>query len=271
MQLRDYMYLDLKRLEDYLSILDRGELRELREIVREEESANEVPMPRLGKSSDPSQPKRESTTERILSVSAKHSFNQLYEKLSGSLIDVDNNDTSDAIKRGVAVEAIRSFEPSLVARIIDAFLDHMRIMKTIAPKDKEAKQAFALLSSFFQGGVDKERDVSIVSYSTDTAYSIVFLAERKYLLRSPDEFNDEMTLVGKVRRIIPSDQDLDLLAFSNVLPRHMTATAADSREMLDDMMEGFGGWREVFGPRPDRDALVMKGPAIIIDPLAVFI
>ena len=36
MQLRDYLYLDLKRLEDYLSILDPGEIKDLRQIIRDE-------------------------------------------------------------------------------------------------------------------------------------------------------------------------------------------------------------------------------------------
>ncbi len=97
MQLRDYLYLDLKRLEDYMSILDPGEIRELREIIREENAGLEVPMPKLGQVTDSGKPRREETMERSLSVSAKHSFNRLYEKLSKTLIDMDKGDSTDEI------------------------------------------------------------------------------------------------------------------------------------------------------------------------------
>ncbi len=137
-------------------------------------------------------------------------------------------------------------------------------------KDAETKQAMALMSNLFRGGTDKERDVPVVANSTNSTYSIAFLAERQYLLRNPEELVGEMTLVGKVRRVIPEGENLDLLAFSNVLPRSLRRSATASSQMRDAMVELFASWPEELGPALDRDALTMKGPVIIVDPLAVF-
>lgn len=273
MQLRDYLYLDSKRLEDYMSILDPGDLRELREVIREDNAGLEIPMPKLGKSSDIGSGKREETTERALSVSAKHSFNRLYEKLLETLIDVDTNVNADSIKRGMAVEATREFEPSPVAQMIDSLLDLIRMMQSFnVPelKDEETKHAMAFMSNLFRGDTNREKDVPVVSNLSDATYSIAFLAERQYLLRRPEELSGELTLVGKVRRVIPRDQDLDLLAFSNVLPRSMTRSTGASAEIREAIVQLFANWPEELGHALERDSLIMKGPIIIIDPLAVF-
>ena len=271
MQLRDYLYLDSKRLEDYMSLFDPGELRELHMTIREDNVG--IPMPEFAQPTDSGSGRREETIERTLSVSAKHSFNQLYDKLAGTIKDVDQGAETNTTRKGIAVEATRQFEPSPVAQMIQALLDLIRMIQAFGAsqlKDIETKRAIDLLSNLFPEDRERERDIPVVSNLSGAGYSIAFLAERQYLLANPDELSGELTLVGKVRRVIPQGQDLDLLVFSNVLPRSITSNAGAGAEMYEAMVQLFTNWPEELGPALDRNALAVKGPVMIIDPLAVF-
>jgi hypothetical protein len=89
-------------------------------------------------------------------------------------------------------------------------------------------------------------------------------------LRDPDELTGELTLVGKVRKIVAAGDHIDLLELSDVMPRAMRRSAASSKQFREGIVELFSNWPKELGTPLDRDALEMKGPVIIVDPLAIY-
>lgn len=271
MILRDYLYLDTKRLEDYMSNLDPGDLKQLKETITKDATDGEPPSPALGEpnESDPSNTKEK--RETVLSVSTKHSFNRLYDKLSeGNLVDLDEKDLK--IRRGQAVEVTREFTPSPITQMIESLIELMRMMQAFdAPElqDPDAQQAIAFMSVFFSEEEMKNKGLPILSTDDGAGYSIVFTAERQYILRDPDEMFGEMTLVGKVNKVIPEDSEIDLFDLLKVLPRNMRRGDAGT-QIKEAIIELFTSWPQELGHSIDRSALSLKGPAVIIDPLAVF-
>jgi hypothetical protein len=265
-ELRDYLYLDLKRLEDYLSILEpTGEVQQLVQTIHHERMQAES-MKKFGVPADGSGPLAEVTTERTMSVSAKHAFNRLYEKLSDSIIDID--ETPAEVKKGSAVKVSRDFEPSPVAQMIKSLPDVLRMIMTSAEpeQDEEEGRMAALILDRLLKDSGEECDIPIIAKAPSPSYSVLFLADRQFILRGPAEMAGDMTLVGKARRVIPDDQELNLLSLPNVVPPGIRQTGIQD----DDIVELFTDWPEELGPELDDGALTIRGPAIIVDALAVF-
>ena len=257
-ELRDYLYLDLKRLEDYLSILEpTGEVRQLSETIHNER-VQAASMPKLGEPADEGDSRpAEVIIERTMSVSAKHAFNRLYEKLSDSMIDIDEK--PGEVTRGSAVKVTRDFELSPVGQMIESLPEAMRMsVSSESELDEKEEEMAALVVNRLLKGSDTQHDIPIIAKASSPSYSVVFLADPQYMLRGPDEMAGDMTLVGKVRRVIPDNQELNLLTLPNVLPRGIRQSGLED----DDIAELF--------TELDSDALTIKGPAIIVDVLAVF-
>lgn len=256
MLLRDYLYLDLQRLEDYLASFYPGQVTEIRKI-QEERKARSVEF------NKPSSSGGSSHEEITLSVSAKNSFNQLYETLSDSIINIDEK--PGEISGKALVEVTRDFKLWLVPKRIDSFLKFLKGMQSSPEWNDEADDVLTFLSDLLREDSSK-RDALMIANSDTLSYSVVFLADRQYMLRKPDQLTGEMTLVGRARRVVPEGQEFDLLTFSNMISNNMNA----NESTRDALIEIFEDWPDELSPEPDPDALAMKGPAIIVDPLAIF-
>jgi hypothetical protein len=263
-QLRDYLYLDLKRLEDYLSILEpTGEVRQLVETIHKERVEGEksfgVPADEGG------QP--EITTERTISTSAKNGFNRLYEKLSDSIIDIDEDPRE--VKKGSTIEVTRHFQPSPVAQMIDSIPEVLRIITSSAEVelDDDVKERLVELRLDLLKDPRMQHDIPIIAKVLGPSYSVVFRAERQFILRSPAEMADDMTLVGKVRDVIPDNYELNLLTLPNVVS---LSRIQQSGMQADDIVELLTDQAEEVGLELDSDTFTIKGPAIVVDALAAF-
>lgn len=243
-ELRDYLYLDLKRLEDYLSILEpTGEVRQLSETIHNER-VQAASMPKFGEPADEGDPRHgEITIERTMSVSAKHAFNRLYEKLSDSIIDIDEK--PGEVTRGSAVKVTRDFEPSPVGQMVESLPEVMRMILSSGESeldDEEGKMVELVVDRLLKGS-DTQHENPIIAKASSPSYSVVFLADPQYMLRGSAEMAGDMTLVGKARRVIPDNQELNLLALPNVLPRGIRQSG-----ILDgDIDELFTDWPEELG------------------------
>lgn len=266
-QLRDYLYLDLKRLEDYLSILEpTGEVRQLSETIHNER-LQASSMSKFDEPANEGDPRHgEVITERTMSVSAKNAFNRLYEKLSGSIIDIDEK--PGEVEKGSAVEVTRDFKASPVAQVIESLPESLQMFMSSAELelDEEEKRILLLKLTPLLSAPSKEGDIPIVAKAPRSSYSIVFLAEPQYILRGLAGLVGDMTLVGKAKRVIPDNQELNLLALPNVLPPGIQQSGMQD----DDMLELFTDSHEELGFRLDSDAFTIKGPVIVVDALAVY-
>lgn len=264
-ELRDYLYLDLQRLEDYLSILEpTGEVRQLVETIHNERIQT-VSVPKFGEpANEGSTQQGGKTTERTMSVSAKHAFNRLYEKLSGSIIDID--ETPEAVKKGFAIEVSRNFKVSPIAHMIDSL---PQVLQTIihddGPElDEEVQRQISLKLEPLLKSPDVNHHIPIIA--TGPHYSVVFSADPRYLLRGAAEMAGDLTLVGKAKKIIPDGQELNLLKLPNVLPPGIQQIGLDD----DDLFDLFEDWPEELDSGQGNEALTIAGPIVVVDALAVY-
>lgn len=240
-------------------------------VSRDESQSTRGSTPQFAAPNDAAKARREETQERVLNMTAKHSFNRLYDQLRQSLIDPDVG--TDSLRRGAPVEVVRDFEPSPITEMIDNLFELIRMMQEFDMpqlQDAQLRQSIAMMSALLDSTGERRKSVPMVSEGLSSNHAVIFIAEASYILVDREEFFGEMTLVGKVRKIVPEGQHLDLLDLINIFPRAVRRSAAAGSQLREGIINLFANWPKELGPSLDRDALNLAGPALIVDPLAVF-
>ncbi|WP_304453112.1 hypothetical protein [Nocardiopsis sp. YSL2] len=270
MILRDFYYLDTARLSDYISNLDPGDTKEIRETITQESDQGPGV---VELDADPGivQMPQKKMRERVLQISEKHSFNLLYGKMQESLVEIDDDVDVSSLKRS-AVEVTREFELSPINNMIDSLFQLIKMMQSMdAPelKDAESRQIITMMSVLFQNPDEKKDETSLVSMGNDGELSVVFSAQQQYMLRNLKDLEGEATLVGKATKVIKEGDSLDLLSHLRILPRSIRR----NQGMRESLMKMFEDWPKELGlgPSVGHDSLVIEGPVVVVDPLAVFI
>jgi hypothetical protein len=137
MLLPDYMYLDIDRLQNYLSTLDPGEVQEFTVTTRAQRG-NEG---RAGfrfhitEAGGGARSEDEITRERTMRVTAQHMFSRVHEELdkANSIKVFDEEDPLERkkLRRREVVEITRSFSPSPLNSAIDGIMNLMGVMEQI--------------------------------------------------------------------------------------------------------------------------------------------
>lgn len=124
MILRDYMYLDTGRLQDYLSSLDPGVIEEFTEQTRSQldKEGRAGLRAHILEASGGGRSQEETTREQTVRVTAQNMFSRIYEELDKSssikVFDEDDSLTLDQVRRREVVEITRSFSPSPINDMI---------------------------------------------------------------------------------------------------------------------------------------------------------
>jgi hypothetical protein len=273
MDFRDYLYLDSKRLEDYLSHLEPGVLQELRETETSEQTnaARGAPMGAV-----PGTPSAlTSSSERTVKISEKNSFNRLYGKMKSEESIGDINDAAWRPHVRGMVEAQRYYQPSPVNEMIDSLFELIEMMQEMdvpGIKDSDSQQTIAMMSTLLKSPAGDDRSLPMISNKDEDShpYSVIFSTKREYLLCDEEEFEGEMTLVGRVSKHVAAEESLDLLDYLQILPRKMRRNKAISGKIKEGIVQLFENWPDGLGPSLDREALIVPGPVIIVDPLVVY-
>lgn len=275
MQLRDYRYLDREKLEDYLSGMDTGVVESVKEVIKTEDSPDSVSNPPTLGAAPPSQSSVETTNERVLSISAKHSFSRLYDAVGDSLASFEDGLPTDVtLKKNQVIEITDEFYPSPINQMIDSmtnFMDTMQQMSFMGGMEAldtpEGQQAMQLMSTLFAGNTETNM-LPMVAGQTDQT-KLLFMAVEKYIIGSREDFEGELTLFGKVAKVISPSESVDLLELLKVLPRSLRRGGmADSFRAT--MVEAFKQWPSELGGGIDAAALTLAGPAYVITPVAVY-
>lgn len=277
MALRDYLYLDTGRLEDYLSDLDPGSLQSVREIVREaSHEGGREPMPSLGEEPRPaSRTETEEMKERTLNISAKHSFSRLYDALGAAnrikTKEVDEPLGIDDLEKGDVVELTRDFAPSPVTQMIESMFELLKIMQGMGLGNEFAgsEEAIQGMSLLFQRD-EQDPDLPMISEVVADDATVLFVAQRRYVLCSTDDFEGEMTVFGRAQRLIPTGTQVDMFDLLRVFPRSLRRAKGDGRSMRDLLVEMFEKWPDELGGPVAKESLTLTGPAVFINPVAVY-
>jgi hypothetical protein len=197
MLIRDYLYIDASRVEDYISSLDPGKIEEIRETFRTssgKEARGEVKAGVVGGGGG-GRAEEELTREQTVKISAQSMFNRVYDELdsTGSILKLleDQPLELDSLERGQVVEITRDFTPSPINQMIDSLFDLMALMSGFAEteqqlQDEEFKAGIQLMAMLFRGE-HREPEVPMVAKNAELGASILFVAKARNIVVELDD------------------------------------------------------------------------------------
>jgi len=140
------------------------------------------------------------------------------------------------------------------------------------PGDQKEQDIRAVIE--FLGGTQEDKDIPMIAMDDEEGFSVVFTAKSRFIdpSCSEEDFVGEMTVFGKVSRILPANSSMDLmdlLGLLKSLPRRMrrSGSIADLKRRL---LHGFEDLPESLGGPINREEFIVHVPAIIVSPVAVY-
>lgn len=104
--------------------------------------------------------------------------------------------------------------------MIDSFFEIAQMMQQFNPGEmdnRETQEVLAIMTTLFAGQQDAE-DKGLPMISEEAGTAFLFVAQSQYLLRTPEEFQGEMSILGKISRVLPPGSQVDLLDLLKLFP-----------------------------------------------------
>jgi hypothetical protein len=280
--MRDYLYLDGQKLQDYSAGIDLGNVQSVREIARRNRrpgAGPETPMLGTASMSGSVETEEESTRERVLSISDRDWFSAFYTavKTDMPIFEEDVEIDFDQIGKNELVEIVRDFSRSPINAMFESITEMGTLIQRSAGlpgvdvDQAQVQQTMTMLELMTNSNQGDTKTVPMLSDPiSDGDVPVLFLALESSLMVATDDFEGEMTLVGKIAKKVMPGKAVDLIDELKILPRslrRMKDVSGGPREgivtLLSTLPESLGG------PVP-ASALSLQGPAAIVTPLAVF-
>ena len=280
MILRDYLYLDTERVQDYLSSLDPGITDEFEETVKEGSGreGNLGIKAHFLAAGGRSQSQEESIYETTFRIRAQNWFYRVYDQLKDDdAIRVYDQDEpidlgADRLRRGDVVEITRNFAPSPLNKMIDQIFDLVDLMTKLGLTEKlgdeNTQQALSMMTMVFRGDHD-DTEVPMVARASGQDASVIFTAKSDFLLRSEDDFYGDMTVFGRVQRVVAASAAVDLFDLLR-MPARLRRLGASETNIKAAILELFESWPEELGGPLDKEAIKVPGPALVVTPVAAY-
>ena len=282
--LRDYKYIDVARITDYLSSVDPGVSGELTQRIRSNTGLDisggiNIQAFKLGGGARKGD---ESEVQQTVRVYAQHMFNRLYEEVqnAGSVktIDVDTPLEMDGLSKSSVLEITRDFRPSPLHQMLDSFTGVMDKLEFLGMADvledeledeTDMQQVMKIIGML--RGEAGNTEVPMFSKAEEAGHaSVVFVARENFVLGTGTEFRGEMSLFGKVQELIPVGSSIDLLDLLRVLPPGVRDTGAFGSEFKEEIRTLMSGWPEEFGGPIDTNEAIIEGPVVVMTPVAAY-
>lgn len=278
---RDYKYLDVNRVESYLSSLPDGLVQEFKETTRDlsgkEGKAGGKAYIFNAEGTKSSQD--ETIREATVKISPERLFYQLYEALQQAnaieIFDEDYPLDAARLKKGSVVEISRFFEPSPVNEAIDSLMRIMSIGGRLGldtPTDSQAEEKIRVVTELLRG-THGGKETPMISTDEDN-FSVLFSVKESFLDASSgeEEFLGDMTVFGKVNRVLSANESIDLidtLGLLKGLPRRMRRTVSMA-DLKNTLLNSFASFPDSLGGPIDKEEFTVPGPAVVITPVAVY-
>lgn len=279
--LRDYKYIDVARITDYLSSVDPGVAGELTQRIKSNSGVDisggfNIQAFKLGGGARKG---NETEVQQTVRIYAQHMFNRLHGELekSGAIhtVDLDTPLEIERLSKSSVLEVTRYFRPSPLNQMLDSFVEVLDMMKSLGFDEEELAdgnnmQQIEAVINLLRGenGSNEIPMFAKADESDDT--SVVFVAKENFVLGTGAEFRGEMTLFGKVQELVPSGSSIDLLDLLKVLPpgvREAEGFGSTFKEAIHSFM---GEWPKEFGGPIKKDEVIVEGPAVVITPVTAY-
>jgi hypothetical protein len=266
MLLRNFLFLDTATMEDYLATLEgyviEGTIDQTEVEKKDKSGKAGYKIVEGGIASEKS-----TETKQKLAVPDGAKFQQLYEALEGQhllqFLDAFDEEIWNELRRGELLEVdaiIRFPKPFMLTQAIEDFsplLDIMAAFGEDSPahsKDRAAFEGMSAIAKLVEG-----KPVPILFEAASTPdFTFVANLPRRYLRCQLSDLEGEATVVGKVQRILTKGRKVEVFslfpAFTSSLPN---LSKEQRRQMQREMVK-----KEL--------AEAVKGPAIILAPLAIY-
>jgi hypothetical protein len=279
--LRDYKYIDVARIVDYLSSVDPGVAGELTQRMKSNSGLDisggfNIQAFKFGGGARTGD---ETEVQQTVRIYAQHMFARLHGELdtAGAIQTADLNKPLEAeeLTKSSVLEITRDFRPSPLNQMLDSFVEVLSMMKSLGFDEEELAdgnnmQEIEAVIKLLRGENGSNEIPMFAKADESDGVSVVFVAKENFVLGTGAEFRGEMTLFGKVQELLPSGSSIDLLDLLKVLPPGVRE-AEGFGNIFKEAIHGFmGEWPKEFGGPIKRDGVVVKGPAVVITPVAAY-
>ena len=269
MKLRNFLYLNTKVVEDYISAIDGYTYDEESQAIatsNENNVSGKVGGSLLGGSGE-HVGKKEEEIKRSVRISDASKFDKIYKFLESNedeglkYYEGLNEETYNELSRDDFLEVLVTARFSKMKEITDSVMKIAELAAAIEPLtdqtllDQEATKAingFAALSQFKSG-----KEISCVFEFEDGQYPMVAYLDESFFRCTQDSFIGQAYLLCKIIRKVPKGQSLKLDEIFDDIKK-LPLNRAQRRNMP----------KNIDNPAELRD--IIKGPALVVLPIAVY-
>lgn len=264
--LRDFLYLNSKMLENYLSSVEGFLEDEIDHTETEKIQKGGKADAKVVSGNITSETSTESKSKRVLTEPAK--FQRLYEALENiqqlKYLDLFDDKLWSEINRGDILEVQAKMQiPSVLTQMeqLQEFMPYLDLMENlgesfISDSDRLPLQGFLGLQKILK---DKPLPI-IFQAATTPGFNFVTHLSREYLLCEFNQLQGEAVIFGKVQRILPAGQKLEIV---NLIP-DMLSMPNMNREQRRKLQSNKNKSAQA------KFIETIKGPAIVLTALAIY-
>ncbi|MEW5706816.1 MAG: hypothetical protein AB1743_08475 [Actinomycetota bacterium] len=263
--LREFIYLDRQKVEDFLSSIEGGIAQEVKERSKTHKgkaqaklSAKVVEVGTGGGFKEIEQEELKKTTDASL-------FQRLYDYLEkGEMIKQVSQElgAGEELKPGQLLEIDGELEFSNLEKLIDTIDSFAQFMEIFGQKlDAEADEAikgFKLL-----GSKSAAKGLTIKISIQGSSYKFVATLPTEKLKVTKGEVEGRFKVLCRVSKVLGQNETLDLFS---LLPSGIKL----NRSQMKDFLKAFKDMPPILGERITEEDLRIKYPAAEITPIAIY-
>lgn len=265
--LREFVYFDRRKTEDFLSELLGG-------LPNEQKETTTTKPAQIGGSAGVGSTKlelkkgfKEITQEELLKATDASLFERLHSLLEQEnmikALDASKSQQWDTLQIKELVEVQGQVELSALETLFDMIKNLMPFIETFSPEQVQ-DPAFQNTFKFVQMLESKSYNVRITPFGAPTdKFVFVTSLQKEKTVASKEELSDEYTVFGRVKRKLERNETFELF---NLLPGGMKPSRKEIRELLTK----FKNMPAILGTPPKMEDLRILYPAIILTPIAIY-
>lgn len=269
MKLRNFLYLNTKIIEDYISAIDGYTYDEESQAIAtsSENAVNGGLGAKVVSAGGAHNGKKSEEIKRSVKISDAAKFDKIYEYLqSGNdeqlkYYEFLSDDVYNELRRDDFIEVLVTPRFSKIKEFADSvqkFADLANLIQGMTDQQVLDKKATEAINGFSMlGKMKSEKEISCVFNFDDGKYPLVAYLDENYFRCEQDSFVGQAYMLCKIIRKIPKGQSVKLDEIFDDIKK--LPLNRDQRRKMPKNMDN-----------PDIIKDVVKGPAMVVVPVAVY-
>jgi len=268
--IREFVYFDREKVEDFVSALEGGLPKERKETRAEKSPQYDVGIDIRLKAERKGRVK-ESSWEEIRRATLASLFERLYSLLGQrnmiKVVNVSDAQQWDTLKAGEFVEFEGRIELSTLEMVFDLIKNFAPLIETLSPEQTQDKAYKNGLQIALMSQQDSH-NVRIIPKGEGKGQFIFVASLQKDKARTnKEELRDEYTVFGRVKRKLAVNETFELFS---PLPGGVKLPTNDIRNLLTNLKDNLKDVESLIGTELKMEDLRVSYPAIILTPIAIY-